>query len=291
MIDPSERIRELLNYSGYPFQHHCADRISRLDQYQLSAEVPFTHPSTNGPLLGVHGTIDLLAARPDRGDDILLCFVIECKKANDKTKNWILLPNKQQSPRWPVLVFSQLPPDGREQLGVTRSLMFPELGYKRGSQYDYCINGIEVNTALTHANQDKGEKIYNPLRQVLHGSRAFEAADPKIVEGIEYFRENKHRQRVYVPVVITTANIYVVDFPLDRVAQGEVASGDLTLGEARRWATYEFPLPDYLSYQVARGDGEVFVNKRTVFIVNDKAIDEFFSKVVGLQNFDGTPAE
>lgn len=66
MIDPSEKIREILNYSGYPFQHHCADKIAGLDSYQVAAEVPFTHPQTNGPVLGVHGSIDLLAARPNQ---------------------------------------------------------------------------------------------------------------------------------------------------------------------------------------------------------------------------------
>src|SRR6266545_5159393 len=186
MVYQSEKIRQILNFSGYPFQHHCADRISQLDQYQLSAEVPFTHPRTNGPLLGVHGTIDLLAARPDLKNETLLCFVIECKKANDKIKNWILLPNRHQNPRWPTFMCSELSlPDKREQLGATRSPTFPELGYARGSQYDYYTNGIEVNVALTSANQDKGEKIHNPLKQVSHAARAFEGTRPKIVEGIE----------------------------------------------------------------------------------------------------------
>jgi len=289
---PSEKIREILNFSGYPFQHHCADRISRLEQYQISAEVPFTYPPTNGPLLGVHGTMDLLAARPDSKNRLLVCFVIECKKANDKIKNWILLPNKQQSPRWSTFIISRLPPGEREQLSVTRGVTFPELGYGKSGQYDYCVNGIEVNTALTSANQDKGEKIYNPLKQVAHGVRAFESAHPKVVEGIEYFRESKHQERFYIPVVITTANLYVIDFPLDKVTQGEVPAGDLSLGDAKKWISYEFPLPDYLSYEIDRAEeGTVFVNKRTVFVVNDKAIDEFFSKAVDVQNLRATPTE
>ncbi|WP_166664084.1 hypothetical protein [Actinophytocola oryzae] len=54
---------------------------------------------------------------------------------------------------------------------------------------------------------------------------------------------------------------------------------------------YEFPLPDYLSYEVPRGDGPTFVNKRTVFIVNDSAIDDFFSKATLVEQLGGAPIE
>jgi hypothetical protein len=75
------------------------------------------------------------------------------------------------------------------------------------------------------------------------------------------------------------------------VAQGEIPAGELTLGNPVDWATFEFALPDYLSYQVPRGDRATFVNKRTVFIVNDKAMSKFFSKVVQLGHSDGPPTE
>src|SRR5260221_14566197 len=81
-MDKAEKIRELLNFSGYPFQHFCGDKLAKLAGFQVAAEVPFTHPPTNGPLLGVHGAIDLLAACPSSDDSVLLFFIVECKKAN-----------------------------------------------------------------------------------------------------------------------------------------------------------------------------------------------------------------
>lgn len=291
MSTSDEKFRDVLNFSGFPYQHHCADKIARLDQFQVAAEVPFTHPRTNGPLLGVHGSIDMLAARPAQDDEWLLCFVIECKKANDKIKNWVLLANEQQYPKWPTFVYSQLDEENGELLGVTRSATFPRLGYQRGRDYNYCVNGIEINTALTSANSNATEKIYNPLRQVLHAARAFESAVPKVVEGIEYFRESEHSRRLFIPVILTTANIYVADFPREKVAVGEIAAGDLSVGAPRQWATYEFPLPDFLSYEVPRGNGSTFVDKRTVFIVNDTAIDDFFSKATLVENLSGRPSE
>lgn len=290
MTDPTNKVREFLNFSGFPFQHYCADQILKLDQYEVAAEVPFTYPPTNGPLLGLHGTIDLLAARPDASGDTLLCFAIECKKANDKIKNWVLIPNKQQSPKWPTFVFSLVEPGEREQLGSNRGVAFPKLGYHKGADFDYCVNGLEVNTALTSANQDKSEKIYNPLKQVVHGCVAFEATYPKIVEGIEYFRREQHRRRLFIPVVVTTANIYVVDFARDQVQHGEIPEGELVLGSPVDWATFEFALPDYLSYEVARNGGATRVSKRTVFIVNDKALTKFFAGVVEAMESQGSPA-
>ncbi len=291
-MNDAEKVRELLNYSGYPFQHYCVGRISRLDGFQVSAEVPFTYPPTNGPLLGVHGSIDLLAARPSTSGDLLIWFIIECKKANDKIKNWIFLPNHHQHPRWPTFFSSTQEPNGPYNLAVSRAVCFPKLGYTQGSDFDYCINGIEANTALKSANQDKGEKIYNPLKQVVHGTRAFEATAPKIVEGIEYWRDEKYTRSLYVPVVITTANIFVADIPAAEVVQGEIPQGRLGLSGPKQWVSYEFPLPDYLGYTFQRQGGTtVAVNKRTAFVVNDQSIDDFFNAVLNVTNLDGIPKQ
>lgn len=277
-MDNAERIRELLNFSGYPFQHYCAHKIARLSGFQVSAEFPFTYPPTNGPLIGLHGAIDMLAAHPDTSGELLICFVVECKKANDKVKNWILLPNAQQDPKWPTFFFTKESETQGLSLGATRSVTFPGLGYGQTSDFDFCINGIEANTDLSKTNLDKGEKVYNPLKQVAHGTRAFETTFPKIVEGIDYLRGIQFPEFFYIPVVITTANLYVPSFPIQNVSQGEIPSGELTIKEQRKWVSVEFALPDYLSQRFEREGGmSVAVPKRTVFIVNDKAIDEFFT--------------
>jgi hypothetical protein len=286
MVDHSEKIREILNFSGFPFQHHCAEVIGNLEGFQLAVEVPFTDPPTNGPLLGVHGSMDILAVAPDKQGDRLVCFVVECKRAKDDTKNWILLKNYQQRPSWPTFFQSERSqsPDTRGPLAASRSVTFPELGYKRGRDYDYTVNGIEVNAAQSQQNRNADEKIYKPLRQVAHATHAFETTFPKIIEGIDYLRATEDQiSCVFIPVIVTTANIYVPEYPPGKVEKGDVASGDFALGEPRKWATYEFPLPDHMSYNVSRGVGSsITIGKRTIFIVNDEFMAEFFSKALSV---------
>jgi hypothetical protein len=225
----------------------------------------------------VPGAIDLLAACPGADNSILMFFVVECKKANDKIKNWILLPNKLQDPRWPTFCFSQQESSLPMQMAVTRSITFPSLGYSRSTEFDFCINGIEADTRFAHTNRDQSEKVYNPLKQVMHGTVAFEGSFPKVVEGIEYLRHGGYAMHLYLPVILTTANIYIANIAPAQVAQGEIQPGMLSLSEPRKWVTVEFPLPDYLSYETDRGGGRIAMSKRTVFIVNDQSIDEFFA--------------
>lgn len=288
-MSDAERIRNLLNFSGYPFQHYCADRISRLEKFQLTTEHPFTYPASNAALLGAHGSIDILAACPTNEGDTLVWFVVECKKANDKIKNWILLPNRHQSPKWPTFTITLEEPDGDQTVMVTRNAVFPDLGYESGSDFEFCINGIEANTALKATNANQSEKIYNPLRQVVHGTRAFEVSAPKLVEGIKYTRSGKSYLNIFLPVIVTTANIYTVDVPVSKVSQGEIPADALQLSSPKKWATYEFPLPDYLGYSFKRGKGKTTVAKRTVFIVNEKAIDEFFCGAVNVSRHMKSP--
>lgn len=291
MTNDSGRALTLLNDSGFPFQHACAHRIALLDGYQLAVEVPFTHPVTNGPLVGLHGTSDIIAVHPARSADLLVCFVIECKRASARIKNWVFVTNQRQSPRWPTFIYStQLPAQGN-QLAVTRSVTFPELGYQRGRDFDFCVNWVETNAALNELNRDQTQRIYAPLKQAAHGTRALEAVAPKLVEGIEYFRLPSFTQTLYVPTVVTTAAIYVVTIPADRVVDGELTPDSLVLGEPRKWTTVEFGMPDYLGYSVRRGTGQTGVTKRTIFVVSDRHLEEFCAGALAVRNLSSTPTE
>ena len=275
----TEKTLEILNNTGFPFQHFCANQIAQIDGYEVSMEVPYTDPPTNGPILGVHGQIDILAVHTSQSDDALVCFIIECKRANEKIKNWILLPNKQQKPVWPTTIFCMEAAGQPQQLSVARNARFPSLGYHEGSDFEYCINGIEMNSHMQAINREPAEKIFKPLQQVAHGSHGYELMFPKVVEGIDLLREPKHSMLVSVPVIVTTANLYLAEFDPSTVVMGDIPANGLDLGQPKPWLSYEYPLPDHQSYEINREDGSVVaVGKRTIFIVNDKYLTEFFAK-------------
>ena len=278
MMHLNEKVLGLLNTTGFPFQHYCSQVISNLDGFQVSIEVPFTDPPSNGPLLGIHGQIDILACCLDGASKILVCFVIECKRANEKIKNWVFLRNHQQDPRWPTFVTSTGDNFGNsQQLQINRNILFPALGYPELDRYDYCVNGLEINQNLSSVNRDQSEKIYKPMAQVVHGSHAFETMHPKIIEGIDYFRQDLGKLVLHLPVIVTTAELYLADFDPTLVKEGDIQGGDLDIGSPRSWISYEFPLPDHLSYGLNRpGGGRTVIGKRTVFVVNFQSLTDFF---------------
>ncbi len=272
-----DRALEIVNETGFPFQHQCADAIAGYQDFAVSMEVPYTYPQTNGPLLGVHGQADLIAVAPALTEpDALMVFVVECKRANDKIKNWLLMTNPVQAPRWPTL-FTSLDPESPPQLmSVNRAINWPELGYETGAAFDYCINGVEVNSDFRALNRNSEDKLYRPLQQVAHAAMAIGAMYPKIIEGIDYFRTFERPERIYLPVVLTTARLYKIGFTPELVHDGAIPTDDFELGEPQKWLTYEFPLADYLGGSVERPNGPTHIPKRTIFIVNSEHLAEFF---------------
>jgi hypothetical protein len=252
-------------------------------------EVPFTHPSTDGAHLGLHGAIDMIAAVPTLGSGMMVYFIVECKRASDKIKNWILLRNEQQEPRWPTFAYSQPTGDNPMAIGITRGVTFPALGYSHSADFDFIINAIEVNTQLSSVNREQAARVYNSLKQAMHGTYAFETAYPKVVEGIYYLRTDQSRTHIYLPVVITTANLYTPDMDVCRIADGEIPADAFNLGDPRKWVTFEFALPDYLSYETPRDGGGIAVPKRTVVIVNHKYVEDFLLAAREVATIDAIP--
>ena len=103
-----DKVLDLVNTSGYPFQYFCAQSILDLGGFQVANEVPFTDPPSNGPLRGSHGQIDILACSPEKSGRGLVCFVIECKRANNKIKNWVFSETISSIPGGPVLLPQRL---------------------------------------------------------------------------------------------------------------------------------------------------------------------------------------
>lgn len=281
-----EKVRTVLNDTGFPFQHWCSEIIANIQGYEAAMEVPFTFPKSNGPILGTPGQIDILACAPSTERGWQVCLVIECKRASEKIKHWVMLPNPRQSPKWPTLFFSNVD----YQQGVTRSVVFPDLGYLRGSDFDYAIHGIELNSKLA-VNRESEEKMFKPMKQVAHASRGLESQVPTIIEEINAFRPENRKNTLYIPVIVTTADLYLGSFSVGDVLNGDIEPSKLKLGEPKKWLTFEFPLPDYLSYNLQRDGGTITVGKRTLFVVNAKSLSEFCENIRHIEKVSEIPRE
>ncbi|MCX6740321.1 MAG: hypothetical protein NTZ49_03780 [Candidatus Parcubacteria bacterium] len=282
-----EKAVKLLNETGYPFQKWCLDTIRNCDQdhgswiFKAVSEFPYTHPSSNGPILGAHGSIDIVAVRGVKGieEKTLLFLIIECKKANSNIKNWIFL--NESLDKKPLFIFSDIIDNNLmyERKYLTRQLTFPDLGYRLIGDFNYCNQSIETNDKLTTINRNQDDKIYKAIRQAAHGSYALENKIPKYIEGISNkvnFLQFKHF--IYLPVVVTTANLYLTKLDYKKIQNGDVNFKDIDM-EEKKWLSYEFPLPDFINYGVIRDSITISSENRTTFIVNDKSFVEFLKNV------------
>ena len=153
------------------------------------------------------------------------------------------------------------------------------------------MNGIEINHELKTINNDLNEKIYKPMLQVTNASHAFETMNPKLVEGIDQLRVFGNQVLFHLPVIVTTADLFIANFDPSRVLGGDICPENFELGGPHKWISYEFPLPDYLSYALLRpGNGRTIVGKRTVMVVNYKYISEFFVGARLVEISDDPPA-
>jgi hypothetical protein len=282
--DDSQKITKKLNETGFPFQHWCLEIIRDFKNnnggwaYRAITEYPYTFPPTNGPLLGVHGTIDVLAIRAaEQLDKTLVFLVMECKRADAKIKNWFFFQDKKD--RRPKFIFSDL--DSRTPFKEANhffinQITFPDLGYSNPEQYDYCYQGIELNSNFENINLNQKEKVYASLKQVNHGLRAIISSNKKINGLTDSLNFSAFEHFLFIPVLVTTANLFIT--PITNYK--EIRSGDLQSQkinyESKNWLTYEFPLPDFLSF---RENGNQQVNYMTTFIVNHKSLIEFLSKI------------
>jgi hypothetical protein len=289
-IIDSTKILNLVNSSGFPFQHNCASRIAALNGFEVAQEVPFTFPGTNGPILGVHGTVDIVAThRATPESDDIVCLVTEVKKANEDIKKWIFFENDQKNPKWPMFVCEKNMGNTKAVM-LSRTITLPLLDYPTQSSYQYCSNAIETNSQLTAINRNQTEKVHQSLKQVAHATRAL-LQIPKVIEGLDDLRGTVYNHLILLPVVVTTAELYIPKFNKKSLVNGEIDQKDFELGPPRKWLTYDLPLSDYISYQISRPEiGLIItVEKLTVFIVNADSLEEFFEKSCEARTIEDVP--
>jgi len=271
-----QKITRIFNQTGVPFQDWCFNIVNQLDNYKCVSEHPYTWPPSIGPSLGKPGAIDIIAAHFDNNPgpvafkEGVIYLIIECKRANEKIKNWIF-PSVRRDRDDPVFVSKIYykrgagPVEGN--VCLENKLIFPDIGYDTSDKFECLNQGFEINNMLGSLNRDQNEIIYKSLLQSNTGLKSFteKTADLSLPP---------HNKALFIPVVVTTADLYIAEYgPADvSIPSGEISPDDITYIK-RPWVIYQFPLPDYLSYI----DGKLIYSP--TFVVNANGWEDFLKKV------------
>ncbi|GEM_PF-1154088 len=262
-------IVDLLNSTGIPFQDWIAYTIGKNKNYHYQVEVPYTSLQS--------GTIDIVAVwfkgeLPSSPFDGSIFLIIEAKKANPQIKNWIFI--KDMHTQYHKYYASSFISITDKAPHIERALTFPDLNYLTQEYYDKCINAFEYNHQLK-LNRNTEEKIYRSLLQVHEGLNGFAQKDP-VLQRITF---NFANETIYIPVVVTTANLFTAEYDPEKVELPEgILDPDKTDIKEVQWLTYEFPITRELSI-VRSLDVRTCTEKLTTFIVAGKHWAEFLKKV------------
>ncbi len=264
-----EQITALLNQTGSFFHDYCAELLRSLPLgLSLRTEEPFTYPPSNGPLLGLSGSMDLLAVYADSRKSF--CFSIECKRVLPDAKCWVFFKTKEDAARAYFVCLSEGPTGTHVQrVGLTLS----RLAYTSLDDYELCNRVFELNEDLKNLNKRREEKAYRSLLQANHGLVATLVG--KRADLVKMSNGSK-KPMYFVPIVLTTARLYLAKFDSGKidVATGQVLANGADY-EEKRWIECEFGLPDYL----ASPTGDLF-RRRSTFVVNSLNVREFFENIV-----------
>lgn len=258
---------------GIFFQRACAAEIASSTWNIIDIEFPFTYPSTNGPLLGKEGRLDILTStRIDA--KYVVDALVECKQADPKFKKWVFFEKKEKT--LGVSVINVAKAESNQTLqAVNFSIFLPKLGYDKTAEYFICYDGRELKN--NDINKDhKTQRIEKACLQVSHALRGLINEFGK-KDSISLKDKNVPGYKLLIPIVITTAELwtYQWDDTNVRLQDGKIEPEKITL-TPRKWLLYEYPLVDYLQVHPSLND-----KKRIIFIVNSKNIKEFFNGLKG----------
>jgi hypothetical protein len=271
-----------LNETGFPFQEWCFSTIKNINKHDLSTkEYPFVVKSTD--YNSIEGSIDILSLRFPQQTIAsfkrpIALFAFECKKVNTNIKNWCFISGNREGVD-PKTFFTSLcisPSSNKLELKLfdNKGVGF---GINNGNSVDIAdvvLFGYETNESMKDLNRNQENKIYKSLLQCVSGISAMEMKKPFTIgevniDEVEFSKYIGNNYLLFVPVVVTTADLWVAKFTSEKVVNGEIAESDVTWNK-KDWVLYDFGLPDYLSHESAE------LTSRGVFIVNNNYLESFY---------------
>jgi hypothetical protein len=229
---------------------------------------------------GVHpriidGTVDVLAETSIGNGRIVLILPAECKKADPKLKHWVFEPHRPAGIHdMPYFMFTK---DGENSF--TQGYNLPNLGFNTYGDYENCVNVFEFS-------EDKGA-LYKGSDKMLRPYFAIKQANeavPGIVEKIPSLSRRPAAKNFVIPIVVTTANLWVTQYDPQDIskATGAIDAAKLDLVQ-KDWLLYHYPvaLQEQTSGSLVGSttDGIIRPDKRPTFVVNSVKLPDFVTNL------------
>ena len=283
-------LTKALSKEGVFLQRYIGDLFP--SSWKVIEENPFTLPPSLGSNIGKDGRIDLIAEKTF--PSALGTLILECKGSEEGQK-WIFVKSKETSYGSTVVAVQF----------ISKRTAIAFNGQEGDVHVDSGINFANFPQQLLRHNMGfslgkKGDEY--SIKSNFNGVMPLEKACYQVARGtiatmLEEKRPGREQERIegdtidfFIPVVVTTSELYYVDFN-----EGEVDSNTGNIRKAefynKPWVLYSYPLSDYLQLFRAHPSESLKIHsmkkRMDIFVVNSKyftdfinCIDKFFSSIV-----------
>ncbi len=259
---------QLMNQHGYAFHYAVIRRAEKLFNEKKSKWV-FEVAEFPVSLKNIDTRIDFVLRNPWAN----IYLIAECKRANPAISNWCFA--KAPYTRHGVNVNNMIVEGLQFDRGLPVSIRKKIYGYR--DQYQI---GLEVKSSEKGDSFGKGRgAIERSLTQVLRGLNGF------ILEagGNNEVFEGKEKKIWFIPVIFTTAKLFVTDTNINTadIKDGKLNIDDLNV-ESRDWLWYQYNLSPGLKHSIAYEEEVDNLSNlmardyiRTVALVAPSGVDDF----------------
>jgi len=220
------------------------------------------------------------------------CFrafvLIESKRHSHDYSSWIFFqPEVARKPAPPyVLAFGSFKHDecldrfysssASSKSGAALTLGLMVYPFSRLAPLDVGYIGIEVKVSESKHRMEELTEVAKKVVTATHGMAM------ELEERARKNKESREDITVLVPIVVTTAKLFIAQADISKVAlsDGKLAKEGLGL-EDRPWIVYEYSLPAQLLLDVNTGrdrwdsEREDLLSRRHIFVVNSEHLREF----------------
>ncbi|OGY21938.1 MAG: hypothetical protein A2126_01035 [Candidatus Woykebacteria bacterium GWB1_45_5] len=250
----NQKLISAINVQGILLQEKCADIFAK-EGYKVITEYPVMFPKPSFGNFGKDVVIDIWARK--NLTNVQIDFLVECKKADPKLKNWVFFKDKfSYSIGNDNIKFVKGPGDNWNTNTILVDIQ-KELKLEHG---DRCFMGIELKEKFKKG-PEKDDTVATTQRISDASYQAVQAANGTFDEYGEFYSKlqstplQKNEQNLFIlPLVVTTANLLVADYDIDKISEnGGLDAKDVSFAE-KDFILYNYSIPGHIRFPMLEGD-------------------------------------